>query len=320
MSAHRSHEAQVLGRYSIAYFLLLVALGATFLSSLAANLPAVSRVLHARRLQIGLLVATTVAILGLIEVSIRLLDPLGLSYLEESSRYHLEKVADADLIYRHRSNFRSVYQGVDVSFNEIGLRERPLRHPSLNVRRILLLGDSLTFGWGVPIDETYGRKLELLAQGPAGEVVETINCGVGSYNTRQQLAFLKRHGDRIAPDLVTLLFIKNDLVPNRSPFDPWSERSFAGKSPRQKIRLALERLWTYRLALFAFELSDDRPSQRHPESPGYRDAMESLHRMGEWCNERHVGVSRGAQPRAVEGGIALRSKAPAEYAAWVTRA
>ena len=64
------------------------------------------------------------------EAFVRLTDPLGISYYQESRRYMLDKVADEDLYNRHVPNLREVYQGVRVETNEIGLRDRPKRRSS----------------------------------------------------------------------------------------------------------------------------------------------------------------------------------------------
>jgi lysophospholipase L1-like esterase len=80
--------------------------------------------------------------------------------------------------------------------------------------RILLLGDSYTFGWAVAEDSTYGKVLErLLAQrGHKCQQVEVINGGVNGYNTEQELAFLRLVGLRYHPDLVIIGFTPNDIM------------------------------------------------------------------------------------------------------------
>ena len=74
----------------------------------------------------------------------------------------LKKVAaDRELGHEHRPLGRARLMGVDVSINSKGLRDREIavqRRPG--VFRILMLGDSLTFGWGVPQDSTIPKLLE----------------------------------------------------------------------------------------------------------------------------------------------------------------
>jgi hypothetical protein len=78
------------------------------------------------------------------------------------------------------------------------------------------LGDSVTFGLEVPIEQTYPKVLEreLLNHGRAA--VEVINAGVPGYGTRQELAWLRAYGVRLSPDLVILgFFVGNDVLDNR---------------------------------------------------------------------------------------------------------
>jgi hypothetical protein len=90
--------------------------------------------------------------------------------------------------------------GYDIEYriNSKGLRddETPYEKPE-GIFRIVLLGDSLTFGYGVPIDKHFSRLLEgYLTNG------EVINMGVGGYGVDQELLFLRSEGFRYHPDLV----------------------------------------------------------------------------------------------------------------------
>ena len=70
--------------------------------------------------------------------------------------------------------------------------------------RILSLGDSRTFGWGLTDDETYSRRLEhLLRQqvGP-GRTVEVINAGVNAWSYPQMYVYFRDFGLQYHPDYV----------------------------------------------------------------------------------------------------------------------
>ena len=98
--------------------------------------------------------------------------------------------------FEHRRSAEARLMGVDVHINRFGMRdkERDLLKPT-GVRRIAVLGDSITFGWGVPQEETYPALLEkrLNEQSPAGEKgsFEVLNFGVGNYNTIDEFAMLR---------------------------------------------------------------------------------------------------------------------------------
>jgi lysophospholipase L1-like esterase len=80
-----------------------------------------------------------------------------------------------------------------------------------NVFRILGLGDSITFGQGVKIEETYLKLLEKkLNAGPPGRKFEVINTGHQGMSTLSEFNYLKNEGIRFQPDLVIIGFCLND--------------------------------------------------------------------------------------------------------------
>ena len=72
--------------------------------------------------------------------------------------------------------------------------------------RILGLGDSFTFGWGVAEEKIYLRVLERRLR-EAGNNVEVINAAVPAWHSLQSLEYLLREGVRFQPDLVVASFL-----------------------------------------------------------------------------------------------------------------
>lgn len=70
--------------------------------------------------------------------------------------------------------------------------------------RILSLGDSRTFGWGVSEAESYSQQLGSLLQAKAlpGARIEVINAGVNAWSFPQLLAFFRERGLAWQPDYV----------------------------------------------------------------------------------------------------------------------
>ncbi len=99
---------------------------------------------------------------------------------------------------------------VSVSINSYGLRDReyPLERVPGN-RRMLVLGDSFTWGFGVEQDEAFSEILE--RRHPDWEI---INAGVSGYGTDQQLLWLERRGIAFQPDVVLLAFHEGDVKDN----------------------------------------------------------------------------------------------------------
>jgi lysophospholipase L1-like esterase len=95
----------------------------------------------------------------------------------------------------------------DVALNTRGFRdgERGAKMPGRP--RIVLLGDSFGFGFGVAADETFGALLERDPRVGA----EVVNLCVPGYSTDQELWMLEREGASLAPDVILLQFCPNDV-------------------------------------------------------------------------------------------------------------
>lgn len=126
-------------------------------------------------------------------------------------------VDNPKLSFAHRPNSHAFLMGSDVQINSQGLRdnEYPLTKPS-GVYRILLLGDSTTFGWGDPLQDTAAKILERKLNAehvPGIERFEAINAGVGNYDTVQEVTYYETRGRAFHPDLVILVYFINDPEP-----------------------------------------------------------------------------------------------------------
>jgi lysophospholipase L1-like esterase len=72
--------------------------------------------------------------------------------------------------------------------------------------RVLSLGDSRTFGWGLTEAETYSSQLQVLLQKKAGpgRKIEVINAGVNAWSYPQMLLYFRDTGLQFQPDVVVL--------------------------------------------------------------------------------------------------------------------
>jgi hypothetical protein len=118
---------------------------------------------------------------------------------------------DALLGWSHRPGQRGTLRhpdfAVQVQISEQGFRdaEYPLGRVD-GLRRMLVLGDSFAWGFGVERDAILWTRLELRHPG-----WEIINTAVSGYGTDQQLLFFQERGRAFAPDVVALHFHPNDL-------------------------------------------------------------------------------------------------------------
>jgi hypothetical protein len=128
-----------------------------------------------------------------------------------------QPVSNPQLSFAHKPNSDAFLMGVDVKINSQGLRDReyPLQKAS-GVYRIIILGDSTTLGWGVPLDETAAKILERElneSHVPGYGKFEVLNAGVGNYDTVQEVTYYETRGRAFHPDMVILVYFINDPEP-----------------------------------------------------------------------------------------------------------
>ena len=131
---------------------------------------------------------------------------------------------DPGIVYELRPNVRGKFVGQPLLINSQGLHDYEYsRRKEPGTFRIVGVGDSSLFGWGVPFEESGLKVLERrLNEKARAQKFEVINFAVPGYNTAMEAeTFVKRCLD-YAPDLVILNFNTNDYdVPNfmRRPGD-----------------------------------------------------------------------------------------------------
>ncbi len=98
-----------------------------------------------------------------------------------------------------------------VRVNNLGLRGSDVGPPEPGETRVLMLGDSLTYGQGVADDDTVPAVLERLLTGDRARPARVINGGLRGYATNQEVGLLVELGPVIRPDVVVLMWYWNDL-------------------------------------------------------------------------------------------------------------
>jgi lysophospholipase L1-like esterase len=82
---------------------------------------------------------------------------------------------------------------------------------SSNTYRIIALGDSMTEGVGVAINDTWPKQLEKkLNELNLSKKFEVLNMGKRGYNTYKELMTLKAIGLNYSPDMIILQYFHND--------------------------------------------------------------------------------------------------------------
>jgi GDSL-like lipase/acylhydrolase family protein len=284
--SHLSSSPEVLGRYSYGYSVVLTLAFLSAITIATGNSHKILPQIFMRRFEILLFVASSIIALSSMELAIRLIDPLGISYYEEERRYSREKVYDGTLQFRHPFSWKTEYQGVKVDFNEFGLRDEPIRAKSDEEYRLLVLGDSVTFGWGIEKHSTFCSQLQDILNAKLGRPVRVINAGVGGYNTVQEFLFLKDRAVSFKPDMVILVYTaENDT----EVFAPRRLDTF------NKIEdSVLWHSWLYRLASHAFyygwmwEVEHDETAVRR--SGGWQESIQTIAQLRDFSEGQGIPI------------------------------
>jgi lysophospholipase L1-like esterase len=117
-----------------------------------------------------------------------------------------------DLPYRLRAGERLRVLGREVRVGSLGLRGPEVAEPSPGSRRVLVLGDSVAFGWGLEEAESFPARLAQ-ALGRLGTPAEVLNAGVPGYSLPSSVALYRELAPALAPHAVLLALSLNDFTP-----------------------------------------------------------------------------------------------------------
>ncbi len=97
-----------------------------------------------------------------------------------------------------------------LKINSRGLRDRDIGYQKpAGVKRIVVLGDSFAWGYGLKTEERFSDIL-----GRDFPDTQVINMGVVGYSTDQECTLFEREGIKYGPDLIILLVHDTDIFHN----------------------------------------------------------------------------------------------------------
>ena len=236
-----------------------------------------------------LLAANVLVVAGILELVVRFTFYRSRDLSMEMWKYAVElkeAVPDPRLSFAHRPNRSAFLQGVSISINSVGLRDRefPREKPS-GVYRIVWLGDSTALGWGVPLDETAPKILERQLNASGHGNFEVLNAGVGNYNTVQEVEHFLTIDRAFHPDLVILEYFIND--PEPVPV----ERALGFLGHSYLVTFSLSRFdFALRMAGLRARWQDYYASLYRDGSPGLLAAEEALGRLSAVTAQEGTGL------------------------------
>lgn len=126
----------------------------------------------------------------------------------------IEPSSDTNLFYELMPNINTNFGNRTLRTNGDGMRESrdyAVAKPE-NTVRVVGIGDSGMFGWGLDQDQDYMAVLEdaLNARGD-GRVYEVLNLAVPGYNTQLEVECLRERGLKYKPDIVIVGWCLNDF-------------------------------------------------------------------------------------------------------------
>jgi lysophospholipase L1-like esterase len=230
----------------------------------------------------------TVIVVG-IESYVRIVVDDGMQFDLEMWKYarDIKTVSPNPLIgHRHAAHRAARLMGVDLVTNSAGLRDdREIayeRQPG--VLRVLMLGDSLTEGWGVSLESTFSQRIERMYL-ERGITAEVINAGVGNYNTIQEVESFLTALYKFHPDIVVLNYFINDAEPVPRAHAPGIIESrcyscvfVAGRIDVLLREFSEHKNWAdYYLDLYG-----------NGTAKGWLDVKRAIKRLAEYCKEHEV--------------------------------
>lgn len=161
-------------------------------------------------INLSLIIISTLVTLSLSEIALRL---MGFKPMYVSPERDQFWKYDSMLGWAHQPSQEGMFDSPEfrtsVRINDKGLRDHSHSYERQNdVKRILVLGDSFTWGYGVEESERFSQQLEKSLG------VDVINAGVSGYSTDQELLWYKNEGIKYETDLVIVQLSGNDVSDN----------------------------------------------------------------------------------------------------------
>ena len=243
-------------------------------------------------LQFLLLAVSLLVSLGIAEAVLRIKNSSGKNYDIEMWRYAKELKQRSDipeLGHEHVPNREAVLQNIDIRINEVGLRGGPVPPYKPGTRRILILGGSITLGWGVDEKDTVEARLQDMFRHD-GQTVEVLNGGTGNYNAVRYVGLFLNRLTQIQPtDIIVHYFLRDAEVLPPGGGNILLQHSQLAVTLWEAIHRQLDRSGEGALDAHYRDVY-------RPESEGYREMITSLDRLKSYADTHKIRVYLAMQP------------------------
>lgn len=167
----------------------------------------------------GISIVIVLALIGATELYLRWLMN---QYWQELSRQSItqnnllihRKSADPERVYELTPGASVTRDGILYQINPQGFRDDDFGNPAPKAShefRIVVIGDSVAWGWGVRMEKAWPQQLEQSLQAAFPDrKVSVYNLAVNGYSTQQEVRTLETKGLAYEPDIVILNYALND--------------------------------------------------------------------------------------------------------------
>jgi lysophospholipase L1-like esterase len=210
--------------------------------------------------------------------------------------------------YQLRPGFDGVTKhGVRIRISSLGLRspEVTAAKPP-GTLRLLVLGDSVTFGWGVDEEVTFARRIERALRAELPCPVEVLNAGVSGYGSIEEADFFAHEGLALEPDALLVYQVENDnelAKPVRGRVITFLKDWVAYRSHLVNAMLYGWRVTRWRLQAMRAggdAVAYEAQQRAWGSKPGAPESLDALRRIGALARERGIPVVLGSNPTRID--------------------
>ncbi|GAB4333027.1 MAG: hypothetical protein Kow0037_11120 [Calditrichia bacterium] len=252
-----------------------------------------------------------------LEVIIRIWDPFDINHFFELTSCLKKMERNPVYEYTQKPGFFRQYKNFTLHINSQGFRGEEILPKRPNQKRLLLIGDSMVLGWGVPDSLIFPNiwRRWFARQYPDWDV---IAAGVISWNTRNEVEFLIHKGMEYQPDAVVFLAFANDVIPKHLSYtEVPKEKLFPGWHPKQQpplwkrwVKAVLRPVVynSYALTTFLYLAvwgNENEGLEKYytGHTPAWEDTRRAVIKLKRFCQENQL-------PLHLELGLYENSQAP----------
>lgn len=172
-------------------------------------------------INLSVFIVTLIILLALAEVSLRIIENTNEGNIIQFPNV-IRPSKDPQLYFELVPNLKNQkFYDTTIDINSEGFRDKEYSiEKPVNTVRIIALGDSVGFGWGVNLEDVYTEVLERKLNEYSDKNYEVLNFAVPGYYTAQQLRQLEVKTIKYSPDIILLIYLFNDAeVKSFHPYD-----------------------------------------------------------------------------------------------------